>query len=300
MVNQSFHSARFQRFRKECLHKILTDKVNPLVLDLRRMSFLTDRDGQFAREKLAGGCERMERLLCGLLDTRGRIAEEVHATRKLGKSLRGGFALFGLGKSSSREIQAIGRLLSGCRDAVSRLSTWKKVAWDDDPSAAAAIGALLEKQTHSAARRPPRETIMWCVERVHSALHNLEELPPGPLAERLTDGLKKLEKQVFKRCRKLRHAGKEDFHDARKALKAYLGALGFLPVGRIPLDLKLTELPELLGDENDLATLSVWLDTHGFTAELVPGLWKKLERRRHQLRNEVIREIPRSYFREIV
>ncbi|MGL4399473.1 MAG: CHAD domain-containing protein [Luteolibacter sp.] len=264
------------------------------------MSFLTDRDAQFAREKLAGGCERIERLLRGLLDTRGRIAEEVHATRKLGKSLRGGFALFGLGKSSSREIQAIGRLLSGPRDAVSRLSTWKKVDWDGDSSAAAAIGALLEKLTHSAARRPPQETIAWCVERVHSARRNLEELPLDSLAEQLAAGLKKLDKQVIKRCRKLNHAGKEDFHDARKALKAYLGALGFLPAGMIPLDPKLTELPELLGDENDLATLSEWLENHGFTAELVPGLWDKLEQRRHQLRSEVIREIPRSYSREMV
>lgn len=259
------------------------------------MSFLTDRDAQFAREQLAGGCERMVDLLQGLLDTRGRIAEEVHATRKLGKSLRGGFALFGLGKSSSREIQAIGRLLSGPRDAVSRLSTWKKVAWDGDASAAAAIGALLEQLTHSAARRPPPETVAWCVERVQSACQNLQELPPESLAGQLVDGLRKLDKQVTKRCRKLERAGKEDFHDARKALKAYLGALGFLPAGLIPLAPKLTELPELLGDENDLATLSEWLEQHGFTAELVPGLWDKLNLLRDQLRSEVVREIPRLH-----
>ena len=43
-----------------------------------------------------------------LILDRVRIAEEVHATRKLGKSLRGGFALFRLGGNSSLEIQAIG------------------------------------------------------------------------------------------------------------------------------------------------------------------------------------------------
>ena len=251
----------------------------------------TDQDAQFAREQLAGGCDRMERLLHGLLDSRGRIAEEVHATRKLGKSLRGGFALFGLGKNSSREVQAIGRLLSGPRDAVSRLSTWKKVAWDDDAVAAAAIGTLLEQQTHSAARKPPLETITWCVGRVNAARRNLEELSPESLGERIAHGLRKLDKQVLKRCRSLDHSGKEDFHDARKALKAYLGALGFMPEGLITLDPKVAELPELLGDENDLATLSEWLESHGFTAELVPGLWTKLKELRNRLRSEVIHDI---------
>lgn len=251
----------------------------------------TDRDAQFAREQLAGGCDRMEHLLRGLLDSRGRIAEEVHATRKLGKSLRGGFALFGLGKSSSLEIQAIGRLLSGPRDAVSRLSTWKKVAWDGDAAAAAAIGTLLEQLTHSAARRPPPETIAWCVERVNAARLNLDELPQESLVAQVTRGLRKLDKRVIKRCRSLDHSGKEDFHDARKALKAYHGALGFMPEGLITLDPKLAELPELLGDENDLATLSEWLEEHGFTAKMVPGLWAKLRELRSFLRSQVIQEI---------
>lgn len=251
----------------------------------------TDKDAQFAREQLAGGCDRMERLLRGLLDSRGRIAEEVHAIRKLGKSLRGGFALLGLGKNSSREIQAIGRLLSGPRDAVSRLSTWKKIAWEDDAVAAAAIAALLEQQTHSAARKPPPETIGWCVERVIAARANLQEVPPESLAEKIARGLGKLDKQVIKRCRSLDHSGKADFHDARKALKAYLGALGFMPEGMITLDPKLAELPELLGDENDLTTLSEWLERHGFSVELVPGLWIKLRELRHHLRSRVIHEI---------
>jgi len=255
----------------------------------------TDQDAQFAREQLAGGCDRMEHLLRGLLDSRGRIAEEVHATRKLGKSLRGGFALFGLGKTSSPEIQAIGRLLSGPRDAVSRLSTWKKFAWDEDAAAAAAIAALLDQQTHSAARRPPPETVAWCVDRVIAARKNLEELSPESLAEQIAHGLRKLEKQVVKRCQNLDHSGKEDFHDARKALKAYLGALGFMPEGLVTLDPKLAELPELLGDENDLTTLSEWLESHGFTAELVPGLWTRLKARRNHLRNEVVQEIAQLF-----
>ena len=250
----------------------------------------SDEEAGFASEQIAGGCDTMETLLNGLLDSKGRVAEEVHAIRKLGKSLRGGFSLFKLEKNSAKEIQAIGRLLSGPRDAVSRLSTRNKLAWDEDPEAAAAIAGLLDQQTHSAARRPPPETIAWCLGRVAAARKNLQELPPEKLADRVASGVKKMHKQVGKRCRKLDHRGEEDFHDARKALKAYLGALGFLPEGKVTPDPKLLELPELLGDENDLATLSDWLDEHGFTDDFVPGLWKKLKQARSKLRKKAIRD----------
>lgn len=225
----------------------------------------------------------MERLLKGLLDSKGRIAEEVHAIRKLGKSLRGGFTLFRLGKTSAKEIQAIGRLLSGPRDAVSRLSTWRKLAWEGDIPTTAAIYQLLEQQTHSAARRPPAETISWCLERVARARDQLRELPADALAARMEVGMKKLLKQIVKRCRKLDHQGEHRFHDARKALKAYLGALGFLPEGAIERDPTMGDLAEILGDENDLATLSSWLDDHGFTADFAPGLWQRIDESRKLL-----------------
>ncbi len=232
----------------------------------------------------------MERLLSGLIDSKGRVAEEVHAIRKLGKSLRGGFSLFRLGKSSAKEIQAIGRLLSGPRDAVSRLSTWHKLGWEEDAAAAAAVAGLLDQQTHSAARRPPPETITWCLARVTAARKNLAELPLENLPERLELGLKKLAKQVAKRCRSLDHRSKEDFHDARKALKAYLGALAFLPEGSVAPDPRMFELTELLGDENDLGTLSSWLDEHGFTMDFVPGLWQRLTESRRTLRENAMRD----------
>ncbi len=250
----------------------------------------SDDDARFASEQLAGGCETLERLLNGLIDSKGRIAEEVHAIRKLGKSLRGGFALFRLGGTSAKEIQAIGRLLSGPRDATSRLSTWNKLAWQGDATTVAAIAGLLDQQTHSAARRPPPETIAWCVERVAAARKNLAELSPEGLAERIDGGLKKLRKQVAKRCKRLDHRSEEDFHDARKSLKAYLGALGFLPEGTLTPPPEMLELPELLGDENDLGTLSIWLDGHGFTEHFAPLLWEELEASRHKLRKKAIRD----------
>ena len=254
---------------------------------------MSEEHARFAREQLANGCDTMARLLVGLLDSKGRVAEEVHAIRKLGKSLRGGFSLFRLGKNSAKEIQAIGRLLSGPRDAVSRLNTWHKLAWNDDASATAAIVGLLDQQTHTAARRPPPETIAWCIERVTAARENLDDLPAENLAARLELGLEKLDRQVVKRCRKLDHRGEEDFHDARKALKAYLGALGFLPEGAVTPDRDMIELPELLGDENDLATLSNWLDEHGFTKDFVPALWGRLTESRQRLRKKAMRDAAR-------
>ena len=231
----------------------------------------------------------MERLLNGLLDSKGRIAEEVHAIRKLGKSLRGGFALFRL-KDAAREIQAIGRLLSGPRDAVSREKTWNHYAWNEDVQVASAIVGLLDQQTHSAARRPPPETISWCLERVAQAKHALAKLPEENLDETVAGSVKKLGKLVRKRCLHLDHRAEEDFHDARKALKPYLGAIGFLPEGTIAIDPKMAEIAELLGDENDIATLSGWLKNHGFTVNFAPSLWKLLKDKRRKLQKRVIND----------
>jgi hypothetical protein len=231
----------------------------------------------------------MKQSLLGLLDSKGKVAEEVHAIRKLGKSLRGGFWLFRLEKSSALEIQAIGRLLSEPRDAVSRLNTWSKLAWNDDPKVALAIAGLLDQQTHSAARRPPPETIAWCVERTDAAQKELQGLAAEELTGMIAKGLEKLEKRALKRCQKLDHREQEDFHEARKAVKALLGAAGFLPESVMHLDPKLHDMAEMLGDENDLATLSRWLVNHGFTPRFAPGLWKSLERTRRGLQGKAIK-----------
>jgi len=241
-----------------------------------------------ARDSLLEGCQTISRLLQGLLDSKGRITDEVHAIRKLGKTLRGGFSLFRLGKSSAREIQAIGRLLSGPRDAVSRRNTWEKLSWQSDSLVATTIVGLLDQHTHSAARRPPAEAIAWCIERVDQAREALVALPEESLEETVADGLRNLEKNVKKCSRRIHRSGEEDFHNTRKAVKAYLGAIGFLNSGEIIPDPKMTELAELLGDENDLATLSHWLIDHGFTDRFAPELWKKLEKARRKLQKRAM------------
>jgi hypothetical protein len=246
-----------------------------------------------ARERLTADCTRMKDLLAGLLDAKGKVAEEIHAIRKLGKSLRGGFALFLLGKSAALEIQAIGRLLSGPRDAVSRLNTWNKLGWVGDPGISAAISGLLDQQTHSAARRPPPETIAWCVDRVSAALDELLSLPAEHLPERIANGLAKLEKRTLSRCRKLDQKDEENFHQTRKAVKAWLGAIGFLPENSVKADPVLHELAEQLGDENDLATLAIWLDGHGFTRRFAPDLWNAIKTSRRRLQRKVIKDAKR-------
>jgi hypothetical protein len=256
-------------------------------------SDLTSSASATAR-RLAEGCVELERQLQALgADGAGAdaqaVASGVHGVRKLGKSLRGGFVLFGLGKSAGREIQAVGRLLAAPRDAVSRRSTWGRLGWNDGSPSAAAILTLLDEHTASAARRPPPEVIAWCLERVSAASGILGSLDPASLDGRLSAGLAKLEKAVIKRCRKLPRRGEEDFHDARKALKAHLGALTFLH-GKSALEPLRVELAELLGDENDLATLRHWLLVHGFTSALVPDLWDKLEKRQEKLRVKAIRD----------
>jgi len=248
---------------------------------------------QLARERLTADCMRMKDLLTGLLDSKGKVAEDIHAIRKLGKSLRGGFELFLLGKSAVLEIQAIGRLLSGPRDAVSRLNTWNKLGWVGDPTVSAAIAGLLDQQTHSAARRPPPETISWCVARVSAALDELQSLPAEHLPERISKGLAKLEKRTRARCRKLDHQAEEDFHEARKAVKAWLGAIRFLPDHPVDAAPLLHELAEQLGDENDLATLAEWVGDHGFTPRFAPSLWDAIKTTRRRLQREAAKDAGR-------
>jgi len=257
------------------------------------MNIQPESTSRLVCDRLASGCDTMKALLLRLLDGNGRVAEEVHGLRKLGKSLRGGFSLFRLEKSAVLEIQAVGRILSGPRDAVSRLNTWNKLGWVGDAGTSSAIVGLLEKQTHSAARRPPPDTIAWCVTRVEAARNELNKLPEEDLDKRIAQGLEKLQQKALKRCRKLDHRAGEDFHEARKALKAWLGAVGFLPEDMVPLDQALLDLASLLGDENDLTTLSDWLAKHGFTARFAPDLWKTLGTARREIQRKVIKDAAR-------
>ncbi len=254
------------------------------------MNLPDDFDARIPRDRLVTGCETMHRLIEGLLNPDGNLPQDIHAIRKLGKSLRGGLALFRLDKSAALDIQAIGRLFSGRRDAVSRLHTWQKLGWSADPATAAAISALLEQQTRSAELHPAPETVLWALTRVTAAKDNLQALPLENLNPLISSGLKKLETKIHKRCRKLDHRAEHNFHEARKALKAWLGATSYLPDGMADSDPLPCEIAELLGDENDLATLSLWLQSHGFTAHFAPDLWQTIKNDRRKIQRKVIRK----------
>jgi hypothetical protein len=268
-------------------HTIDNDNTRDVCLK-RNMSNWSAEVVEEARGRLLADCQRMRELLGGLLDSHGRIADEVHAIRKLGKSLRGGFCLFRLEGPAAREIQAIGRLLSGPRDAVSRQSTWRKLDWNADEAAASAISGLLEVYVQSAARRPPQAAVDWCLTRVDEARSALEMIPPDDLPARMEEGIRKLRKKLRRRSKRLDHRAEEDFHEARKAVKAWLGAMVLLPEGLMDAPPHCQELAEILGDENDLATLSAWLEAHGFTDHFTPDLWHRIATRRLDLQKRAV------------
>ena len=91
------------------------------------------------------------------------------------------------------------------------------------------------------------------------------KLPGEGLEMVAQTGARHLQKKVWRRLGALASHNEEDFHDARKALKAFIGVAGFLPERAEPLDPKLAEIADLLGDVDVSATLSDWLTGHGFS-----------------------------------
>ena len=227
----------------------------------------------------------MEDLLVGLADAADQSAARVHELRKLGKTLRGGFALFGL-RASSRSIQAVGRLLAGRRDAVSRRNTWRKLGWDADAEVCAAVEGLLEDHVIQAATAPPPAALDWGLARVRVARDGLRDWQGD--AASLEASLRRLRNRSRRLCGRLDHRSPDDFHEARKALKAWLGAAGMVPRHPLQPGQADHDLADLLGDENDLATLTAWLDGHGFTRAVSPELRKSLKKARRRIQREAI------------
>ncbi|MFT4177045.1 MAG: CHAD domain-containing protein [Luteolibacter sp.] len=252
------------------------------------MSELTEQVARKAWRHLLLGCDDMITALKDLQRSRESIAEQIHSLRKLGKILRGGSALFGEKKTAARRIQAVGRLLADRRDATSRRKTWEKLHWKPRHSSSRAIAGLLKQQVAAANRKPPKTTIAWCIDCVSDAKTALLAIPESDLPGRLHTGIEKLEKQLAKRSLHVARRGENDFHDLRKSIKALLGACKFLPEISNHPAVTLDHLADILGDENDLATLALWLDRHGFTRQLLPDLWEKLEKSRNRLQTEVL------------
>jgi hypothetical protein len=217
--------------------------------------------------------------LAALHDPAHKVAKEIHALRKLGKSVRGGMVLLGMPADDLHEVSAVGRLLGGARDAVSRRTTWRRLAREDGPlanePAAMAVAAMLDLQAKSATRRPPQEALDWAGARLRHARLALNGIPSAELPARLAEGREHLAKRLSKKLKRLERGKRkaDDFHSARKALKAWLGALDHLGESPLPGTIAMADL---LGDINDLHTLGKWLHDHGFSASLASEPWHAL------------------------
>ncbi len=253
-------------------------------------SDLTDFAG--ARASLLAACGEMERMLEGLNDSHGQVAVEIHELRRLGKRLRGGLAMIDDAKPCLRWMSVIGRMLGGVRDATVRAKTWKKLGFEEGApgSIEAAITALLDLETAVAKRVPPPAVIEWSLAAVDQVKVRLAARTAEEIAASAAKGAGRLGSQLRKRLKRaLERVRNEDFHDCRKAAKAWLGGMSL-----VAPDLALAGGPEAvklgdsLGEENDLEVLAVWLRSRGFTPSATPAGWKVLRKRQEKLRRRSI------------
>ncbi|MCW1887392.1 CHAD domain-containing protein [Luteolibacter flavescens] len=255
---------------------------------------MSDHTSHFSgvRGSIIAACSEMERLLKGLTDSKGRVADEIHQTRKAGKRLRGGLVIAGEPKPCVRWIGVVGRMLGGSRDAAVRVKTWNSLGIDASPvgSSEAAAAALLELEADASTRKPPQAVIDWSLAALCQVRGRLESQTDEEVAEAAEDGARKLEKQLRKRLKRaLQRVINEDFHDCRKAVKAWLGGMA-LAAPDLPLVGKeeAERLANSLGEENDLEVLAAWLEARGFTPTICPCAWKVLRKRQEKVRRKSI------------
>ncbi len=231
-------------------------------------------------------------MLSGLNDSHGRVADEIHEVRKHGKRLRGGLAVIGEAKPCIRWLAVTGRMLGGSRDAVVRAKTWDSLGVPSSApaSAEAAIGALLALEAQAAARRPPQEVIDWSLAALGQVRGRLEARGEAETAAAAEAGARQLKKQLKKRLKRaLQRVDNEDFHDCRKAAKAWLGGVALVaPEVVLPGREEAEKLADNLGEEHDLEVLALWLGERGFTHATTRTAWKILLKRQEKIRRRSI------------
>jgi len=245
-----------------------------------------------ARPALIAACVELERLLEGLNDSHGRVADEIHQVRKLGKRLRGGLTLIGEAKPCLRWIAVIGRMLGGSRDSVVRAKTWTSLGIESPAvgSVEGAISGLLALESDAANRRPPQSVIDWAVAAVDQVKARLEARTDEELAKEAEEGAALLKRRLRKRLKRaLERVQNEDFHDCRKAAKAWLGGMSMVaPALALPGQAETEKLANSLGEENDLEVLACWLTSRGFSQATAAAPWKALRRRQEKIRRRSI------------
>jgi CHAD domain-containing protein len=258
------------------------------------MSESTDPASDFsgARTALIAACEEMEARLRGLLDSHGRVADEIHQLRKLGKRLRGGLAMIGEPKPCVRLIPVIGRMLGGSRDAVVRAKTWRSLGVDSTVTGAVeiAIRDLLDLESDASTRKPPQGVIDWSLAAVGQVKARLESHSPEEVAGKAAEGASLLRRRLKRRLKRaLERVENEDFHECRKAAKAWLGGMSIVaPEHPLPAKEETEKLSGSLGDENDLEVLATWLTSRGFSPTTAKPAWKVLRKRQEKIRRRSI------------
>lgn len=237
------------------------------------------------KEKTLRDCDELLKRLEGLLGHHGKVAEEIHAIRKLGKKIRG--ALLGLDapKPARHALTSMARMFAAQRDAVSRHTTWRRLKLPAGTAGASApaIAALLVAEEKAASRRVPAEAVAWAREWVGQARGQLVDMSDDGLDEAMARGQCRLRRRLLKRLEKsiAKPLTASRLHDLRKAVKASLG-------GGEKSDL-LENLAEVLGDDNDLSVLEVWLEAHGFHPWNASAVFRQIDAKHQKLRGEILK-----------
>jgi hypothetical protein len=251
-----------------------------------------------ARASLLAACGEMERMLGGLNDKHGQVAVEIHELRRLGKRLRGGLAMIDDAKPCLRWMSVIGRMLGGVRDATVRAKTWNKLGFGDAAPGTleAAVTALLDLEAAVAKRVPPPAVVDWSLAALDQVKGRLAARTDEEVAASAAKGAARIEKQLRRRLKRaLQRVRNEDFHECRKAVKAWLGGLSLVAPERVLAGgPEAAKLGDSLGEENDLEVLAGWLRSRGFTPSATPAGWKVLRKRQEKLRRRSISLIRRE------
>ena len=252
-----------------------------------------------ARDRLVGGCSAMEDHLAALAEAEeAAVAGCVHEVRKLGKQLRGALTMAREAKPCVRWVTVIGRMLGEARDSTVRRETWARLGFPEAERGSIewVIEALLDQESEVAVRRPAPEVIEWSRDALRQVRSRLEHAPEEELAERCVLGSRQMLRRLRRRLKRaVDDAEDRDFHEARKAVKAWLGGLRMLaPAHEVGLESELDALADLLGEEHDLEVLGEWLDARGFSPATAPRVWKRLPKLQIRARRRSLTMIRRE------
>lgn len=251
---------------------------------------MSDSPNEFsgARVALIAACEEMDGLLNGLVDSKGRIVDEIHQVRKAGKRLRGALTIIGEPKPCVRWLAVIGKMLGESRDATVRVQVWRDLGFDQPGpnSVEAVIASVLALEADAARRCPTREVVEWARSAVTQLKNRLEARSDEEIAEDAEVGADKLYRQLRKRLKRTYQRSRDaDFQECRKVIIEWTGGMSLIaPNLELPGEDEAARLSENLGEESDLEVLAQWMTKRGFSSAIAGAAWKVLRKRQEKVR----------------